>query len=188
MKNLIEINEQNFDVFLEIRYASKLNVCNIEMYKKPICFLHKDLIPNFKQAIKLAKKLGYKIKIWDAFRPIEVQKFMFDKFPTSENQEGFISNPENGAIPHCRGVALDITLCDLKGNEIEMGTDFDEFSELAFNNCNKISKEAQKNRIILLGIMTSSGFDFFSKEWWHFQAFNPRNFGIIQSPKEFINI
>ena len=63
-----------------------------------------------------------------------------------------------------------------------MGTDFDEFSELAFHNRHEISTEAQRNRFILLGLMTIAGFDFYSKEWWHYQLFNPRQYSTINIP------
>jgi zinc D-Ala-D-Ala dipeptidase len=113
---------------------------------------------------------------------------MFDKFPSDDPKGGFISNPNGGVIPHCRGVAIDLTLTDMNGNELDMGSDFDEFSDLAFHNCEKISTEAQRNRLILLGLMSAAGWDFFSKEWWHYQLFKPREFAIVDAAPEMIAI
>ena len=76
-----------------------------------------------------------------------------------------MSHPKTGAVPHCRGVAVDITLIDKDGNELEMGTGFDNFTPKAYHSNREISKEAQKNRFILLGIMTSAGWDFYRNEW-----------------------
>jgi D-alanyl-D-alanine dipeptidase len=182
---LIEISASEFDVILDLRYASKNNVCAQKLYNQRVCYLAKETIEPLKQAIKLAKNLGYKLKIWDGFRPLEVQQFMFDKFPSNDPNGGFVSNPKTGSTPHCRGVAIDLTLCDLEGNELEMGTDFDEFSEIAFHRNVEVSKEAQKNRLILLGIMTLAGFDFYSNEWWHYQLFDARKYPIIQAPQGF---
>ncbi len=187
MQNLVQITAEEFDVILDLRYASKNNVCEHKLYAQPICFLHQDAANFLKKAVVSAKSLGLKIKIFDGFRPIEVQKYMFDKFSVNDDS-GFISNPDGGAIPHCRGAAIDLTLTDAGGNELDMGTDFDEFSDLAFHNCQKISVVAQKNRLLLLGIMTISGFDFYSKEWWHYQLFEPRKYPIINSDKNFIAI
>lgn len=188
--SLIEITPSDFDVFIDLRYAAKNNVCNVEMYKAGAkCYLAFESAEMLKKAIKLAKNLGYKIKIWDAFRPMEVQKFMYEKFPSADPNGGFVSNPQTGATPHCRGVAIDLTLCDFDGNEIEMGTDFDDFSAKAAHRCSEeISLEAQKNRLILLGIMTLAGFDFYSQEWWHYQAFEARKYPIIQAPQGFVAI
>lgn len=188
MKNLVEITEKNFDVILDLRYASANNVCGRKLYSEAFCHLHKDAIAPLQQAIKSAKNLGLKLKIFDTFRPIEVQKYMFDKFPSDNPNGGFISNPDGGAIPHCRGVAIDLTLVDSLEKELDMGTDFDEFSELAFHNCEKISVEAQRNRLILLGIMSAAGWDFYSKEWWHYQLFKPREYPVVEASREILAI
>ena len=188
MQNLVEITEKKFDVILDLRYASENNVCGKKLYAQPVCYLHEATAEALQKAIDAAKKLGLKLKIFDGFRPIEVQKFMFEKFPSEDPNGGFVSNPESGAIPHCRGVAIDLTLCDLQGNELDMGTDFDEFSDLAFHNCQKISVEAQRNRLLLLGLMTESGFDFYSKEWWHYQLFKPREYAVIEAPKGMVAV
>ena len=188
MQNLIEITEKKFDVILDLRYATSNNVCGCKLYASPFCYLHEAAIPHFEQAIKSAKNLGLKLKIFDGFRPLEVQKYMFDKFPSDDPKGGFISNPNGGVIPHCRGVAIDLTLTDLDGNELDMGTDFDEFSELAFHNCNEISATAQRNRLILLGLMTAAGFDFYSKEWWHYQLFKPREYEVVKTAQGMVAV
>ena len=60
-----------------------------------------------------------------------------------------------------------------------MGTDFDEFSMLSFHGTKNISTNAFKNRNLLLGIMSSAGWDFFRNEWWHYQLFNSKNYPIL---------
>ena len=60
-----------------------------------------------------------------------------------------------------------------------MGTDFDEFSKLSYHGSKEISELAYRNRLILLGIMMSAGWDFFRNEWWHFQLFNSKNYPIL---------
>ncbi len=162
---------------LDLRYASENNVCGHKLYSKPLCYLHQAAIEPLEKAIAAAKNLGLKLKIFDGFRPLAVQKLMFEKFSSG----GFVSNPDGGVIPHCRGVALDLTLADSSGDELDMGTDFDEFSDLAFHNSHEISAEAQRNRLILLGLMTTSGWDFYSKEWWHYQLFKPREYPVIDA-------
>lgn len=178
MKELILIDIKEFDVELDLRYASKNNVCKVAMYNSSKCYLHHQAIPPLRKAIESARQLNLKLKIFDGFRPISIQKFMYNKL-SEAGGDGFISNPEGGAVPHCRGVALDLTLIDFSGKELDMGTDFDEFSHLAFHNCYEVSKEAQRNRLILLGIMTAAGWDFYSKEWWHYQLYDPRQYPII---------
>ena len=90
----------------------------------------------------------------------------------------FIAPPDKGS-PHSRGVAVDLTLVNSNNIELEMGTEFDEFSRLSYHGCLDITKEAYKNRLMLLGIMTDAGWDFFRNEWWHYQLHNSKNFPIV---------
>ncbi len=188
MKNLIAITEEEFNVKLDIQYATKNNVCEKKLYSSPICFLHKDAIKPLKTATELAKNQGLKLKILDAYRPFEVQKFMYEQFGHDDYKKSFFSNPISGSTPHCRGVAIDLTLIDESNQELDMGSDFDELSNLAYHANQKISPIAQKNRFILMGIMLSSGWDFYSKEWWHYQLHNPRDYPIIEVDKSFLAI
>jgi D-alanyl-D-alanine dipeptidase len=187
MNDLVKITEEEFGVKLDIKYATKDNVCKKALYTKPLCFLHKDAIKPLKTAIELAKTQGLKLKIFDTYRPLEVQKFMYQQF-SGDKYQGFISDPASGPTPHCRGAAIDLTLIDESEKELEMGSDFDEFSDLAYHANQKISIIAQKNRFILMGIMLSSGWDFYSQEWWHYQLFNPRNYPIIAADRDLIAI
>jgi D-alanyl-D-alanine dipeptidase len=176
MNNCIAINQENgFDVELDIRYATPNNVSLQTIYNQPTSFLHQKAANKLQKAIYLAKIQGLRFKIFDAFRPLFAQKFLFQKF----SDGGFVSNPENGSIPHCRGVAVDLTLIKKNGKELDMGTDFDNFSHLAYHGSKEVSSLAQKNRYILLGIMTASGWDFYQKEWWHYQLFEARGYPII---------
>lgn len=174
MNDLIKITEGDLDVILDLKYFSKDNITNDFIYDKEYNFLHKDAIKNLKEAIKLANDYGYKFKIFDAYRPVKYQKHLYDKFPGD-----YVSNPQTGAVPHCRGVAIDLTLIDQGGNELDMGTKFDDFSNKAHHGAKNISIQAQKNRLILLSIMISSNWDFYNKEWWHYQLFNTKDYNII---------
>lgn len=176
MSDLILIDQNNFDVELDLRYASKNNVTGEPFYDKALCYLHKDAVKCLNKAIELADLQGYKLKIFDGFRPLKAQSFLFDKFPGGD----FVSNPDGGCIPHCRGIAIDLTLIDKAGNELDMGTDFDNFTPKAYHGDVEVSAQVQKNRFILMGIMMSSGWDFYQNEWWHYQLFNPRSYEVVE--------
>ena len=72
-------------------------------------------------------------------------------------------------------------IVDKNGEDLDMGTEFDEFSRLSYHGCLDISKRSYHNRLLLLGIMTDAGWDFFRNEWWHYQLFNSRRFPIINN-------
>ncbi len=172
---LIAITPPAFDVVLDIRYATANNFTGKPIYKKSACYLAPDAAEALKRAIALAETQGLRLKIFDAFRPLEAQQALWNHTPDLE----FISHPESGSRPHCRGVAVDLTLIDAKGKELDMGTAFDAFIPSSHLGSLEVSSLAQHNRLLLLGIMSAAGWDFYRNEWWHYQLFNSRSYPIF---------
>lgn len=188
MNKLVEITQNDFGVILDLRYATNNNVCQQILYKKAQCFLHEEAATKLKKAVLIAKKINKKLKIFDCYRPALIQKFMFEQFPGQNGQDSIFSHPETGSVPHCRGIAIDLTLTNLDGQEVDMGSDFDDLTYLAHHDYDNISAQIKENRLQLLGIMTEAGFDFYDKEWWHYQLFKPRTYDIIQNHNDLSNI
>ena len=167
--NLIEISAATHDVEISIAYATADNFTGKPVYARPGCYLHTDAAARLETAIVLARQLGYRIKIFDAFRPAEAQWVLWNHTPDPE----FLADPRRGS-PHSMGAAVDLTLIDAAGRELDMGTAFDAFTPLSHHAALGISPAAARNRAILLGIMTAADWDFYRNEWWHYQLFNPR--------------
>ena len=172
--SLVSISPESHGVQLEIAYATADNFTGSPIYVRPGCYLHPEAAMCLEQAVGLAKELGLGIKIFDAYRPAEAQWVMWNHTPDPE----FLADPRRGS-PHSRGVAVDLTLIDGNGEELEMGTGFDAFTPLSHHGNTEISREAQRNRHILMGIMTTAGWDFYRNEWWHYQLFNSRSYPLL---------
>jgi zinc D-Ala-D-Ala dipeptidase len=173
--NLVKITDADLDVVIDLKYGTKDNFTGELVYKNQICYLHTDALDKFKKAIKIAKNLGYRFKIFDAFRPQEAQQILWNHTP----DPNFLADPARGSA-HSRGVAIDLTLIDVSGKELDMGTEFDAFTPLSYHAVTEgISVEAQKNRLVLLGIMSSAGWDFYKNEWWHYQLFDAKKYPLI---------
>lgn len=83
------------------------------------------------------------------------------------------SVPPNPPPPHSTGSAVDLTVCDEDGKEIDMGSEIDEVSERSLPNYYKdkddnLSKCYHLNRDLLRLCMEEVGFFRLSHEWWHF--------------------
>ena len=167
--SLVEIARPAYDVDIFIAYATADNFTGKPVYQRAGCYLHADAAAHLKAAIELAKSIGLRFKIFDAFRPSEAQWVLWNHTPDPD----FLADPRRGS-PHAMGAAVDLTLIDASGNELDMGTPFDAFTPLSHHGRTDISVEAQRNRAILLGIMTAAGWDFYRNEWWHYQLFNAR--------------
>jgi len=168
--SLVPISPDSFGVDIDLVYATERNFTGGVIYRHPRCYLHADTAALLQRAVALAAPLGLRLKILDAFRPAEAQWVLWRHWPDPD----FISDPRRGS-PHSMGAAVDLTLVDVgSGAELDMGTGFDDLRPASFHGHTDISAEAQRNRHLLLGLMSATGFDFFRNEWWHYQLFKPR--------------
>ncbi len=172
--NLIEITEADFDVTLDLRYASSNNFTGTAVYSRPACFLNEEAAELLNKAIILARGTGYRFRVFDGFRPTEAVQMLWDHTPNPD----YLAPPTSGS-PHARGAAIDLTLLDADGSELEMGTEFDAMTTLSHHGVVGVSPDAQKNRALLLGIMSAAGWDFYMNEWWHYQLFKPRRYATL---------
>ena len=168
--NLVKIIQDEKILIDYIPYATDDNFCHQQLYSHPFIYAHRDAFENLQKASKIAEEKGFKIRIWDAYRPFEVQAFMADKFP-EHVEKGYVSHPSEGIATHVRGIAIDLTLVDKNGENLNMGTSFDEMLEESHHGSKVLSgknKIAEKNRQILAEIMQKSGFEIYENEWWHY--------------------
>ena len=142
------------------------------VYRNAECWLHREAADKLAAAI-LARPLGLRLRIFDALRPVEAQWALWNARPDPE----FLADPRRGS-PHSRGVAVDLTLLD-GDRELDMGTAFDAFTPLSHHGRTDVSAEAQRNRLLLMGLMTSAGWDFYRNEWWHYQLFDQRRYPLV---------
>lgn len=172
---LVEITPAAFNVEISLAYATANNFTGEPVYRADArCFLHEEAAGKLAEAVKIAAVQGYGIRIFDAFRPTEAQWKLWNHTPDPD----FLADPNRGS-PHSRGVAVDLTLLDASGKALDMGTAFDAFTPLSHHGNKEISADAQRNRLLLMGIMTTAGWDFYRNEWWHYQLFNSRNYPLF---------
>lgn len=172
----VEIDPQSHGVDISLAYATANNFTGSPVYKHAHCFLHEDAAARLVHAVELAGRLGHRMLIYDALRPSEAQWALWNHTPDPD----FLSDPRRGS-PHSRGVAVDLTLLDEGGQPLDMGTDFDAFTPHSHHGSAAVSETAQRNRHLLLGIMSTAGWDFYSKEWWHYQLFEPRRYPLVEN-------
>lgn len=163
MKDLVEVTNVSPRIRLDIRYATPNNFTGKKVYSSQRCFLRRKTAERLHLVQLMLEKQGLGLKIYDAYRPLSVQKDFWNLVP----DPNFVANPIEGS-KHNRGASVDLTLVDSMGKELPMPTDFDEFSEKASRKFHGCSKEARKNRELLEKAMTAQGFIPFEHEWWHF--------------------
>ena len=172
--DLVAITPRVFDVDVTLAYATDANLTGRPVYRNAECWLHRAAAEKLATASALARPLGYRLRLFDALRPVEAQWTLWNARPDPE----FLADPRRGS-PHSRGVALDLTLIDDRDNELDMGTAFDAFTPLSHHGRTDIPAEAQRNRLLLMGLMTAAGWDFYRNEWWHYQLFDARRYPLV---------
>ncbi len=170
MALLEEITEAD-GLLLDIVYATDRVFTGQPVYQRPVAFLLPEARTRLLHANRLAQRLCLRLKIFDAYRPIEAQWVFWHAAP----DKSFVADPRQGGI-HTRGAAVDLTLVHDSGTELEMGAGFDEFSPRSAHDHPGLAPAAIRNRALLLGLMTTAGFDHYRLEWWHYHLPNYRDF------------
>jgi D-alanyl-D-alanine dipeptidase len=158
-----EVNFDSLAMLNKMAYADTANFMHQKLYPCARCFLRPAVAAALENANELAQDKGYTIVIYDCYRPYSLQHKMYKIV----NNPEYVAKPTKGSN-HNRGAAVDLSLADKKGNLLDMGGAFDEFSEVSHYSYQNISKEAKANRKLLRGIMVKAGFSAYESEWWHF--------------------
>jgi D-alanyl-D-alanine dipeptidase len=180
---LVDVAKTDPRILIDLRYASSNNFMGRQLYDTLIsAFLQKEVMSRLSKCQDLLDSIrpGYKLKIFDAVRPLGVQREMWealDSVPMYRRGK-FVSNPLFGSV-HNFGSAVDITICDTKGVELDMGAGYDDFREIAFPSkesyflqTGELNRTQYQNRILLRKVMYSQKFSNIPSEWWHFNAYS----------------
>ncbi len=161
---LVELQQLDSTIIIDVRYATKNNFTGEILYPtSKIYLIDKVAFQIVKVNQYLKDHYGLRLKIFDGYRPLSVQKKMWSIIP----DERYVANPKKGSR-HNRGCAVDLTLIDSTGNELDMGTKYDDFSEKSHIDFYDLPDHVIKNRRLLLETMTKFGFTPLQTEWWHF--------------------
>lgn len=158
-----EIDFKASGMLNRMAYADTANFMQTKIYPCARCFLRPEVADALEKANVAAKDKDLRIVIFDCYRPYGYQKVMYEIV----NNPRYVAPPGKGSN-HNRGAAVDITLADENGQLLDMGNEFDDFSELSQFDNESISDKAQKNRKLLRKIMVKAGFTPYNNEWWHF--------------------
>lgn len=160
---MVELIRWDNTFVLDIRYATTNNFTKTVLYDCDKCFLRKKTALDLMAAQKEFMQMGYRIKIFDGYRPLSVQWKLWN----TVSDKNYVSNPKKGSM-HNRGCAVDLTLVDKNGNELDMGTPYDFFGKAAHTFNQNLPEQVLKNRRILREVLEKYGFGTIDTEWWHF--------------------
>ncbi|MDL2356609.1 MAG: M15 family metallopeptidase [Pseudomonadota bacterium] len=165
-------------IAVDLRYASADNFVGRDLYTPFDCaWLHRDAAAALEQVVAwLARaRPGATALVLDALRPQRVQQQLWDALAGTDLQM-YLADPRRGSI-HSFGMALDITIVDEAGRELDMGTGFDDLTERSHPALEPvmlargdITVQQIANRQLLRDAMFQAGFQGINTEWWHYDC------------------
>ena len=176
-QGLVDVRKLDKSIFISLMYARADNFTGSVLYGDlREAYLHPQAAEALVKAQRRLKALrpDLSLKVYDAARPMTIQQRMWDKVKNTP-KDFYVSNPAHGGGLHNYGLAVDITLCDLRGDSLPMGTRVDAMTPLSHIDreaelvaARRISRQAQLNRKLLRSVMQFAGFRPLRTEWWHF--------------------
>lgn len=175
---LVDVTTLIPDLVVEMKYATEDNFLKKKVYPDwAKCLLRESVAQRLKQAADALRKQGYRVRVYDCYRPRAVQWEMWNIFP----KPGYVADPRKGSN-HNRGAAVDLTLATREGGEVEMPTPFDTFSKAAHHGYAGGTAASRQHREILREAMEGAGFKPNRMEWWHYDAPDSRRFEVLDEP------
>jgi D-alanyl-D-alanine dipeptidase len=161
---LVDVKKLVPDVVLDLRYATENNFTHHRVYDRAVCLARRSTAEKLAAVQKELQTEGLGLKLFDCYRPLSVQKKFWSLVP----DERYVANPARGSR-HNRGAALDLTLIRVAdGKQLDMGTEFDDFTERAHRDYASLPPNVRTNRKKLEDVMARHGFIGLPTEWWHF--------------------
>lgn len=163
-------------IIIDLKYCGNDNFMKTPLYEfTPTTYLRKPAAVALLQAQQMLEQKGIGLKIWDAYRPYSVTEKMWEQV----QDERYAANPKFGS-GHNRGIAVDLTLVNLvTGKELDMGTNFDNFSDTAHVTWKVLPTVVLENRALLQKTMEDAGFIVLTTEWWHYYLPEARKYPLL---------
>lgn len=175
---LVEITPDTHPVVIDLVYATPDNLAGRPVYAPGArCALRPEAAACLSRAASAARRAGFTLKIYDAYRPAAAQAVFWAECPDPR----YVSDARKGSN-HTRGTAVDVTLLDENGSELDMGTGFDAMQDQSHHDRDDLPPAVTRNRMLLLGIMLRAGFRSINTEWWHYELPDSHAFALLDDP------
>lgn len=174
---LVDVTAVAPDVAVDLMYARADNFTGVKLYDTLTrAYLHPDAARSLAAAQRQLSQLrpGHRLLVKDAARPMSAQRRMHATV-RGTSKARYVSNPARGGGLHNYGMAVDVTIVDPQGRELDMGTPVDHLgpeahtdTEAAMVRRGTLTPAQAANRRLLRQVMTGAGFTTIRSEWWHF--------------------
>ena len=170
----VELQSLDSSFVYDIRYATINNFVHKKMYPCAKCYVRRVVAEALLKVQKELRTKSLRLKLFDCYRPGKVQKALWAMRPDPR----YVADPKKGSM-HNRGLAVDLTIVDANGKELNMGTTFDYFGKKAYHSYKKLPDTVLKNRLFLKNIMQKYDLEPITSEWWHY-SYRKKTYPVAQ--------
>ncbi len=174
---LVEVTALDPTIQTEQMWATGATLVNEPIYERPRLLLRREVAERLVRINARLKEQGYRLKLYDGYRPLSVTQRLWKLHPDPR----YLASPTVGSR-HNRGAAVDITLTDLAGNELEMPSKYLTFDITSHRTWEGMTPTARANMNLLTQAMRSEGFTTINEEWWHYDAPGWRDYPVLDVP------
>lgn len=161
---LVEVTPERVPgLVLDLRYATVDNITGRPIYPVARAYLRRETILKLQAVARRLAEDGYRLVLWDAWRPAEAQRALWNARP-----DGKYLTPPKKISRHRRGTSVDVSLADREGKILEMPSGFDEFTARADEDFSDVPDDLARRARILRRAMFAAGFSGVPDEWWHY--------------------
>lgn len=177
---LMDIRQAIPDAIIDLKYATADNFTGQAIYSVDVCLISRATGTKLVLAAEELRTGGFRLKIFDAYRPSSCQQALYDAAPDKR----FVANPDGKGSNHSRGAAVDMTICDMAGNEIPMPSGFDDLTNKAARSQADMPVAVEEKLRMVEDIMQRNGFKPISHEWWHYDDMDAKSMPLLDMPLE----
>lgn len=163
--DLVDLTTVDAEIVRDIRYATDDNFLGRAVYDAARCLLVPDAMERLVAVERKLREEGYRLIVWDCYRPRSVQYAMWKILPDPT----YVADPTEGSR-HNRGAAVDVGMMAVDGSAVPLPTAHDDFTPAAHREATDLPADAIANREILQRAMIEAGWLPLASEWWHFDA------------------
>jgi len=174
---IVDILSVEPSIVLDIRYATANNFTGQVLYPAAKAKLRREAAESLAAVQRELKMMGLGLKVYDAYRPLAIQWKLWEVV----SNPSYVADPRKGSR-HNRGAAVDLTIVDSLGAELEMPTPYDDFTEKASQTYDALPETVKRNRALLRDVMERHGFLRIQSEWWHFDFHGWEQYPVMDEP------
>jgi len=187
--DLVDMAEFAPQIERDQKWATQNPLFPEPIYEKPRLVLRREVAEKILKVEKRLNQQGLQLKLYDAYRPFSITQKLYRRYAEELLEKNgsvpehllYLASPEVGSR-HNRAAAVDCTVTDRQGRELNMPSPYLTFNETSHRTWTGMTPEARSNMELLTRVMAAENFTTINEEWWHYDAPGYKSYSLLDEP------